>query len=89
MGTSKQLSNQQEPQPQQPIDPNVGEPGQGGANDIFRVDSSVFRIYGDGMLEDTLVRASAVVWRSPFNQADTAGGGTNDPFRIIDWKVIQ
>lgn len=82
---AQQVINQQK----QAVDPIVGEAGMGGANDIFRVDSTVFRIYGDGMMDDILVRVAAVVWRSPFDQASTAGGGTNDPFRIIQWKMIQ
>lgn len=61
----------------------------GGAEAIFRVNSYVFRIYGDGMMDDTLVRVEAVVWRSPFDPTDIEGGGTADPFRILAWKVIQ
>lgn len=57
--------------------------------DLLRVDSYCFRIYGDGMFENTLVRVEAYVWRTPFDQNALQGGGTTDPFRILDWKVIQ
>lgn len=80
--------NQIEPQPQTP-QTIQNQPGTGGAAEIFTISSSIFRIYGDGMMDDTLVRVAAVVWRSPFNQSTETGGGTNDPFRIIDWKVIE
>ena len=83
---SKQLLNQQ---PTTTTDTTTGQAGQGGANDIFRVSSNVFRIYGDGMMDDTLVRVEAFVWRTPYNETGSTGGGTEDPFRIIDWKVIQ
>lgn len=59
------------------------------AEDIFRVDSNVFRIYGDGMLDNALVRIEAYVWRTPFDPGALQGGGTTDPFRILDWKVVQ
>jgi len=75
-----------------------GQPGTGGqarastgqtSEEIFRVDSNVFRIYGDGMLDDALVRIEAYVWRTPFDPGALQGGGTTDPFRILDWRVIQ
>jgi general secretion pathway protein K len=78
------------------VAPPVQQPGAGrdeaaagGAEAIFRVNSFVFRIHGDGMMDDTLVRIEAVVWRSPFDPGDTEGGGATDPFRILAWKVIQ
>lgn len=74
-----------------------GGPAQGGfgsltgrpSQDVFRVDSNVFRIYGDGMLDNAMVRIEAYVWRTPFDPSALQGGGTTDPFRILAWRVIQ
>ncbi|MFP4501465.1 MAG: general secretion pathway protein GspK [Candidatus Hydrogenedentota bacterium] len=61
-----------------------------GAATMFRVNSMAFRIRGDGMMNDTLVRIEAFVWRTPSDPGMIqGGGGTADPFRILDWKVIQ
>ena len=35
------------------------------AQKAFTVNSNIFRIYGDGMLEDVMVRIEAYVWRTP------------------------
>ena len=70
---------------------------------MFRVNSTAFRIHGDGMVGDTLARVEAFVFRTPLDvselerSASNAGGalaqGGNPvpltPFRILDWKVIQ
>lgn len=70
---------------------------------MFRVNSTAFRIYGDGMVGDTLARVEAYVFRTPLDVSDleraasSAGGGAAQggnpvpltPFRILDWKVIQ
>lgn len=37
------------------------------SDEVFTVQSNVFRIYGDGMVGDTLVRIEAYVWRTPTN----------------------
>ncbi len=70
---------------------------------MFRVNSNVFRIYGDGMVDQVLVRIEAYVWRAPLDlneletMASNLGGSLSqeegvvprEPFRIIDWKVIR
>lgn len=45
--------------------------------------SSVFRIYGDGESDGSLVRIAAYVWR------DTHKSGASQMFRIVDWQVIR
>jgi type II secretory pathway component PulK len=70
------------------------EPGQqqGLTSQIFRVSSNVFRIYGDGMQGDTLVRIIAYVYR---NGGGDPGGGADaspppeEPFRVLSWSVIR
>lgn len=54
-----------------------------GAVDALDWSSSVFRIYGDGQSGDTLVRIVADVWR------DTHGSGSDQMFRVIDWRIIR
>jgi general secretion pathway protein K len=47
---------------------------------LFRVNSNVFRIYGDGMLDEVLVRIEAYVWRTPLDIStleNGPGGQTN------------
>lgn len=70
---------------------------------MFRVNSTTFRIHGDGMVGDTLARVEAFVFRTPLDVSDlersasNAGGAMAQagnpvpltPFRILDWKVIQ
>ncbi len=41
---------------------------------LFRVNSNCFRIYGDGMLEDALVRIEAYVWRTPLDTSTLENG---------------
>ncbi len=59
------------------------------------VKSNVFRIYGDGMLEDVLVRVEAYVFRRPNvweppEQDDVLPlDPPVEPFRILAWKVIR
>lgn len=77
---------------QQPApDADLDDPEFAGARatDVFRVNSDTFRIYGDGMHEDTLVRVEAYVWRRPFDDTNLEGGGAIEPFRILDYKVIR
>ncbi len=93
---------------QQRVQPGVAQPElrpqeQVTAETVFTTTSNVFRIYGDGMLEDVLVRIEAYVWRTPLggvappvqNQQGlpNAGGAVAppvaEPFRILSWKVIR
>lgn len=76
---------------------------QGSVGRMFRVNSTAFRIHGDGMVGDTLARVEAFVFRTPLDVSDleqsaSATGGALaqagnpvplTPFRILDWKVIQ
>ncbi len=45
--------------------PNGMLPGQNASTPVFTVSSNVFRIYGDGMLDDVMVRIEAYVFRTP------------------------
>ncbi len=72
-------------------------------SEMFRVNSNSFRIYGDGMMGDTMVRVEAYVFRHPYDEREveeplTRLGGTFEQefydisrqmFRVLDWKVIQ
>lgn len=67
----------------------------------FVISSNCFRIHGDGMEGDALVRIEAFVWRnSPFLNANDIKASLPPPlaeqwqpptenFRILDWKVIR
>jgi general secretion pathway protein K len=61
------------------VNPNpVPNPRMGGTNQgMFTVRSNVFRIYGDGMRDEVLVRVEAYVWRTPLDLSDWPGGGFN------------
>ncbi len=67
------------------------------AGDAFTWYSNVFRIYGDGMLEDVLVRVEAYVWRMPVDMAlyerslPEAAEPVEpvEPFRILSWREIR
>ncbi|HOV61555.1 MAG TPA: type II secretion system minor pseudopilin GspK [Candidatus Hydrogenedentes bacterium] len=70
---------------------------------MFRVDSYVFRIQGDGMKGDTITRIEAYVFRVPLDPreleeyAANFGSileGTAEPvppeaFRVLDWRIIK
>ncbi len=70
---------------------------------MFRFNSNVFRIYGDGVADDTQVRVEAYVFREPYNPADIEEemgrlGSLEQQefvdlprqlFRILDWKIVQ
>jgi len=71
---------------------------------MFTVYSHVFRIQGDALLDDTMVRNEAYVFRVPqdLNLYEWPSGGVEDPsvegialpapeefYRILEWKVIQ
>jgi len=70
---------------------------------MFRVNSNVFRIYGDGMKDDVMVRCEAYVFRQPYDEREieqemerlgsTAAQDFPDisrqMFRILDWKILQ
>ena len=105
-GSTRQQQQQQlPPQLQQSnVDPELLDPAAGQSQQGFIVGSNVFRIYGDGMLEDVLVRIEAYVWRTPLNPAEAGlipnqqqgdpGEFTEEsiplePFRVLDWKVIR
>jgi general secretion pathway protein K len=64
----------------------------------WRVNSEYFRIHGDGMLDDSLVRIEAFVWRQPFQQGQniqpnqitpTQDVTAPEPFRFLDYKIIR
>ena len=66
------------------------------AEQFLTVGSNVFRIYGDGMADDIMVRVEAYVWRTPWDLMDlerSAGGMDllipEEAFRILDWSVIR
>ena len=94
-------------QPKQPKQPNAAN-NQNQQNAVeqtqlppFIVASNVFRIYGDGMLEDIMVRVEAYVWRTPTDMTDLEAAAQlssdqsqeaaipAEPFRILSWKVIR
>lgn len=70
---------------------------------MFRFNSNIFRIYGDGTAEDTQVRVEAYVFRQPYDPRDMEEEmsrlGTLEQqdfvdmprqlFRILDWKIVQ
>ena len=72
-------------------------------DDMFRYNSNVFRIRGDGQMDDVLVRVEAFVFREPFDPREIeeplSSLGiqyqqefTDAPrqlFPILDWKVVQ
>lgn len=84
---------------------NGGGGGGGGGNNAllrpFVISSNCFRIYGDGMQGDVLVRIEAYVWRNNPNmnpqemqamlppQLAQQWTPPTENFRILDWKVIR
>jgi hypothetical protein len=70
---------------------------------MFRFNSNTFRIYGDGMAEDTQVRVEAYVFRQPYDPRDMEEEMTRlgtleqqefvdmpqQLFRILEWKIVQ
>jgi len=70
---------------------------------MFRVDSYVFRIQGDGMKGDTIVRIEAYVWRTPLDPRELEEYAANlgsilegsaepvppEAFRVLDWRIIK
>ena len=72
-------------------------------DEMFRYNSSVFRIRGDGKVDDVLVQVEAFVFREPYDPREIeeplSSLGlqyqqefTDAPrqlFRILDWKVVQ
>lgn len=70
---------------------------------MFRFNSNVFRIYGDGLKDDTQVRVEAYVFREPYDPADidqemSRLGSQYEQefldmprqlFRILEWKIVQ
>jgi hypothetical protein len=64
------------------------------------VNSYIFRIYGDGMAGEALVRIEAYVWRTPSPEQwslltpglppDLQGmAPPTEAFRILQWRVIR
>jgi general secretion pathway protein K len=86
------------------VDPN-DPPPQGPAihERLFTVSSNVFRLYGDAMLGDTLIRIESYVWRTPdprfFEEEfitpvleELPAIGEELPLerlRVLNWKVIR
>ena len=79
-------------------DPANPADGESASEELFAVTSNIFRVYGDGMLGDALVRIEAYVFRTPLDPqvwegslpADAAGTPPPiEPLRILDWKVIR
>lgn len=72
-------------------------------NRMFRINSNAFRIYGDGLADDIMVRVEAYVFRIPYNEREIEerlarlgpqfSQGLNEYstqlFRILDWKIVQ
>ena len=53
--------------------------------------SQVFRLYGDGQSGDAKVRIEAYVWRDTGKMTDRGveASGSEQMFRVIDWRVIR
>lgn len=49
---------------------------------LFRVNSNVFRIYGDGMLDEVLVRIEAYIWRTPLDVSTLQNGPGGQPNQV-------
>ncbi len=92
------------PVPGQPQVPGVpgapGLPGTPGTGWPWMVNSYIFRIYGDGMAGEALVRIEAYVWRTPSPEQwslltpglppDLQGmAPPTEAFRILQWRVIR
>lgn len=91
--------------PQEPRDPRAQRRRQQSEamSGMFRVNSNVFRIYGDGMKDDVMVRCEVYVFRHPYDEREVEDEmsrlGTQaeqdfydisrQMFRILDWKVLQ
>jgi len=90
----------EEPQETKPADEDTAEEDAAAvrvspAQEAFRVNSNVFRIRGDGLAGDNLVRVEAYVWRTPLETGGMVPDfpeGTEppaEPFRILAWHVIR
>lgn len=61
---------------------------------LFTTRSNVFRIYGDGLMGETMLRIEAYVWRRPLT-ADASDRRAAqameavEPFRILDWRIVR
>jgi len=85
--------------PAQPADPNAPMAPGGQLGRAFTISSNAFRIYGDGLIDDIMVRIEAYVWRMPLDlnelQRALPPGGQGrfvppeENFRILSWKVIR
>ena len=58
---------------------------------MLTLSSQVFRLYGDGESADAKVRIEAYVWRDTGHMTDQGveASGSQQMFRIIDWRVIR
>lgn len=63
---ARNRANEGEDEQQLPDDPRNRQE-KTGAQQAFTVCSNVFRIYGDGKMEDIMVRIVAYVWRTPMD----------------------
>ncbi|MCC6142201.1 MAG: type II secretion system minor pseudopilin GspK [Candidatus Hydrogenedentes bacterium] len=74
--TVTQVNKQNRPNVDQDDEDNVPDRANGpSAGGAWRVNSEYFRIHGDGMMDDSLVRIEAFVWRRPFQQGQGQGIG--------------
>lgn len=94
-GNGRNINRQNPQDPNDPNDPNNPNTGTQ-AEQMWRVTSDVFRIHGDGMQGDIMVRVEAFVYRTPldFGQEPPTVNGQPveppaEPFRIISWNVIR
>ena len=58
-------------------------------NEVLTVASKVFRLQGDGRVEDARVRIEAFVWRNPGPNSPWEWVEAEEQFRILDWRVIR
>lgn len=98
MGIAEPRARDTPRQPQDPNNPNdPNNPGGGSrAEQMWRVTGDVFRVRGDGMQDETLVRVEAYVYRTPLDfgqELPTVNGQPleppAEPFRIISWNVMR
>ena len=70
---------------------------------MFRVNSNCFRIYGDGMKDEVMVRCEVYVFRQPYDEREideamSKLGSSSEMdfpdisrqmFRVLEWKIVQ
>lgn len=89
---ASQNQNTNQPQDQnQNAAPDTPTPAQR----AFRLNSNVFRIRGDGLAGENMVRVEAYVWRTPLQESGVVPDfpeGTEppvEPYRVLEWRVIR